>query len=170
DSEQQQMRKALQQAYSHSDYATAKAALEQIAAELKLRNVRAANSLLEGLEQTLTIQRLGLHEQLAGSFTTTNCIESINSQVDKYVYKVRHWMISDQRNRWVIMALIEAEKHLHKVNGHTHLPLLQEALQKHIQSTITQNHSFHGAPPRKEFQLTMQHNLLVTAELYLSYS
>src|SRR4051794_9731325 len=49
--EQQQMRKALQQAYSQSDYAIAKAALEQIAAELKVRNVRAANSLLEGLEQ-----------------------------------------------------------------------------------------------------------------------
>jgi len=145
--EQVAMRKALQQAYSQSDYATAKAALEQIAAELKTRNVRAANSLLEGLEQTLTIQRLGLHEQLASSFTTTNCIESLNSQVDKYVHKVKHWMSSDQRNRWVIMALTEAEQHLHKVNGHKHLHLLQQALQQHIQSKVSQNHSFHGGTP-----------------------
>src|SRR3954452_7706418 len=145
--EQQPMRRALQQAYSHPDYDTAKAALERIAAELKVRNVRAANSVLEGLEQTLTMQRLGLHEQLASSFTTTNCIESLNSQVDKYVHKVKHWMHSDQRNRWVIMALTEAQKHLHKVNGHTHLHLLQEALQKHIQNSISQNHSLHGGTP-----------------------
>jgi len=147
ESEQQPMRKALQQAYGHPDYATAKAALEQIADELKTRNVHAANSLLEGLEQTLTIQRLGLHEHLSSSFTTTNCIESLNSQVDKYVHKVKHWMHSDQRNRWVIMALTEAEKHLHKVNGHTHLHLLQQALQQQIQNTIAQNHSFHGGTP-----------------------
>jgi putative transposase len=147
EAEQQQMRKALQQAYRHSDYATAKAALEQIADELKTRNVHAANSLLEGLEQTLTIQRLGLHEQLSSSFTTTNCIESLNSQVDKYVHKVKHWMHSDQRNRWVIMALTEAEKHLHKVNGHKHLHLLQQALQKHVQSNVANNHSFHGGTP-----------------------
>ena len=147
DSEQQQMRKTLQRAYTHSEYATSKAALEQIAAELKVRNVRAANSLLEGLEQTLTIQRLGLHEQLASSFTTTNCIESLNSQVDKYVHKVKHWMTSDQCNRWVVMALSEAEKHLHKVNGHKHLHLLQQALQQHVQSKVPQNHSFHGGTP-----------------------
>ena len=145
--EQEAMRKALQQAYSHSEYATAKATLEKIAAELKLRNGHAANSLIEGLEQTLTIQRLGLHPQLSSSFTTTNCIESLNSQVDKYVHKVKHWMHSDQRNRWVIMALTEAEKHLHKVNGYKHLHLLQQALQKHVQSTIAQNHSFHGGTP-----------------------
>jgi putative transposase len=144
ESEQAAMRKALQRAYSHSQYATAKAALEQIADELKTRNVHAANSLLEGLEQTLTIQRLGLHEHLSSSFTTTNCIESLNSQVDKYVHKVKHWMHSDQRNRWVIMALSEAEKHLHKVNGHKHLHLLKQALQQQIQNTIAQNHSFHG--------------------------
>jgi putative transposase len=147
DSEQGAMRKALQQAYRHSQYATAKAALEQIADELKLRNVHAANSLLEGLEQTLTLQRLGLHEYLSSSFTTTNCIESLNSQVDKYVHKVKHWMHSDQRNRWVIMALSEAEKHLHKVNGHKHLHLLQQALRQQIQNTIAQNHSFHGGTP-----------------------
>jgi transposase-like protein len=147
DSEQAAMRKALQRAYSQSDYATAKAALEQIAAELKVRNVRAANSLMEGLEQTLTIQRLGLHEQLKSSFTTTNCIESLNSQVDKHVHKVKHWMSSDQRNRWVIMALIDAEKHLHKVNGHQHLHLLQDALQQQVQSKVSQNHSLHGGTP-----------------------
>jgi len=151
ESEQAAMRKALQRAYSHSQYATAKAALEQIADELKTRNVHAANSLLEGLEQTLTIQRLGLHEHLASSFTTTNCIESLNSQIDKYVHKVKHWMHSDQRQRWVIMALSEAEKHLHKVNGHIHLHLLQQALQQHVQNTIAQNHSFHGGTPMERF-------------------
>src|SRR3954452_19107871 len=124
--EQQPMRRALQQAYSHPDYDTAKAALERIAAELKVRNVRAANSVLEGMEQTLTMQRLGLHEQLASSFTTTNCIESLNSQVDKYVHKVKHWMHSDQRNRWVMRMLTEAQKPLNKVNSPSNSHLLHD--------------------------------------------
>jgi|tagenome__1003787_1003787.scaffolds.fasta_scaffold20736849_1 putative transposase len=145
--QQEPVRKALQKAYSEADYITAKKALEKIADELKQINLRACNSLLEGIEETLTIQRLGLQDALRKSFTTTNCIESLNSQVDKYVRKVKNWMNSDQRNRWVIMALTEAENKMHKVYGYKYLSRLQEALEKEIKRKISDNHSLNGGTP-----------------------
>lgn len=145
--QQEPVRKALQKAYSEANYATAKKALEQIAEGLKPQNLKAANSLLEGMEETLTLQRLGLHDILAKSFTTTNCIESVNSQIEKYVRKVKHWMNSSQRTRWVIMALTEAENKMHKVNGYKHLSSLQEALETEIKRKISNNHSLNGGTP-----------------------
>jgi transposase-like protein len=85
---------------------------------------------MEGLEERLTIQRLGLYEQLARSPATTNCIESINSQVEKYTKKIKHWMDSEQRYRWVVIGLVEAECKLNRVSGYKHLNKLKEALKK----------------------------------------
>jgi transposase-like protein len=136
--QQEPIKKALLQAYSEVDYTTAKKALEQIADELKPLNQKAANSLLEAIEETLTLQRLGLQEIFGKSFTTTNCIESLNSQIDKYVRKVKNWMNSDQRNRWIVMAMTESESKMHKVNGYKHLNRLQDALEKEIKKKIAE--------------------------------
>lgn len=145
--QQEPVRKALQKAYSEADYTTAKKELEKIAAQLKPVNQKACNSLLEGMEETLSMQRLGLHDVLAKSFTTTNCIESLNSQIDKYVRKVKNWMNSDQRNRWVIMALKEAESKMNKVYGFKYLNRLQEAIEKEINRKFSKTHSFNGGYP-----------------------
>ena len=121
--------------------------MEKIAVELKPINLKACNSLLEGTEETLTIQRLGLHDLLSKSFATTNCIESLNSQIDKYVRKVKNWMSSDQRNRWIIMALTEAESKMHKVYGYKYLNQLQDALAKEIKRKISETNSLNGGTP-----------------------
>jgi transposase-like protein len=131
--QQKTIRGALQRAYSEPDYRKAKQRLQSIGKDLKPINKTAYNSLMEGLEETLTIQRLGLHQQLGRSFTTTNCIESINSQVEKYTKKVKRWMDSEQRHRWVIMGLVEAEAKLNRVSGYKHLNKLKEALKKEIE-------------------------------------
>ena len=95
---------------------------------LNVINRQAAHSLREGLEETLTIQRLGIHNLLYRSFTTTNCIESVNSQLEKYLRKVKRWMTSDQRYRWVICGLMEVETNMRKVNNYQHLDLLRETI------------------------------------------
>jgi putative transposase len=125
---QEDYRKKLQNAYRQADYEQAKNALQQLAEDLKKQNLQASRSLLEGLEETLTIQRLGVLNELGKSFSTTNCIENLNSQIDKYVRKVKNWMNSDQRHRWVIMAMTEAETKMNKVQGHKNLHLLQQVL------------------------------------------
>ena len=121
-------RRRLQQAYGQPTYAAANAALQRCHRELRLLNVDAAASLLEGLEDTLTLHRLGVHATLGVSFRTTNVAESIMAQVGQRVAKVDHWRTSDQKHRWCAAALLELEPRLRKVKGFRHLEILVTAL------------------------------------------
>lgn len=79
---QKTYRRKLQAAYEESSYHKAKKKLLSVRKELQLLNQSAVGSLNEGLEETLTLHRLGVFEQLGRSFKTTNCIENINRQID----------------------------------------------------------------------------------------
>jgi transposase-like protein len=70
--EQALWRGRLQRAYERPTYAEAHSALGLLLVELKDRNQSAAASLAEGLEETLTLHRLGVYGVLGASFKTTN--------------------------------------------------------------------------------------------------
>ena len=89
-----------------------------------------ASSLLRGLEQTLTLHRLGMFKKLGTSFKTTNCIENLNRQLDIYTGRVSHWRNSDQRLRWVATALLEIEPSMKKVKGYRYLEELRSAMRR----------------------------------------
>ena len=95
-------------------------------------NESAQRSLEEGLEETLTIHRLGLMPQLKLSFRTTNCIESLNSMVGQLTRNVKRWNNSNQRTRWLGSALLDIEPRLRRIKGFRSLPLLRLALQKDL--------------------------------------
>jgi hypothetical protein len=80
-------------------------------------NVSAAKSLAEGLEETLTLHRLGLFAELGASFKTTNPLESIMAQVEHRTAKVDHWRTSEQKQRWCAAALLLIEPRLRKVKS-----------------------------------------------------
>jgi transposase-like protein len=122
----------LQRAYSEPDYEAAKLRLFEIRDELKKINLSAANSLKEGLEETLTIHKLGLVEELGGSFTTTNLIENLNSQLAKYIRKVKRWINSEMRARWTATSLFEIERKMRRVNNYKKLHLLRTALKSEL--------------------------------------
>jgi transposase-like protein len=126
--EQATWRRKLQAAYGKATYPPARAALRRLEAELRLVNVSAAKSLAEGLEETLTLHRLGLFTELGASFKTTNPLESIMAQVEHRTAKVDHWRTSEQKQRWCAAALLLIEPRLRKVKGYRHLPRLAEAL------------------------------------------
>ena len=128
-SEQAAWRRRLQRAYDRPTYKEALVALEQLHRELEDRNQSAAASLAEGLEETLTLHRLGMYAVLGRSLKTTNCLESVNALVEERCAKVDHWKNSSQRHRWLATALVEIEPRLRKVMGHRHLPALRQALQ-----------------------------------------
>jgi len=123
--EQNRFRKKLQKAYEQKEYGQAKQKLSEIRKALQLINESAVVSLDEGLEDTLTLHRLGLFEQLGLSLKTTNCIESLNSQLEQYTRRVSYWKNSNQRQRWVATALLEIEPSLRKVKGFKFLPMLK---------------------------------------------
>jgi len=131
-SEQAPWRKRLQRAYERPEYKEALAALEKLHDELEDRNQSAAGSLREGLEETLTLHRLGLYGVLGRSLKTTNCLESVNSLIEERCAKVDHWKNSSQRHRWLATALVEIEPRLRKVKGYRHLPKLREALLRQL--------------------------------------
>lgn len=131
-SEQPWLRKRLQHAYERPTYDEAKRELNKIHKELLERNQSAAASLEEGLEETLTLHRLGLFGVLGKSLKTTNCIESILSQVDRRCHKVGRWHNSSQRQRWMASALLDIEPGLNRIQGYKHLPKLREAIQKEL--------------------------------------
>ena len=116
----------IQDAYSKETYEEAKALLLEIKAELKKANPSAANSLEEGLEETLTIHKLKMAELLRTSLKTTNCIESIFSQVERYTGRVCRWRTGNQIQRWAATSLLEAEKGFNKVKGWKYIKALME--------------------------------------------
>ena len=123
-------RKKMASAYRQPTEARAKKALARIGRELKLMNESAYNSLMEGLDETLTVNRLGLNPTLAKALRTTNAIENINSLIGGYTDRVDHWKTSNQRQRWVATALLEIEPKLLKLVSYRNLGDLRKAMKR----------------------------------------
>jgi len=134
---QQSVRKKLQDAYKKPTYLGAKSALGKIRKELQLLNASAVNSLDEGLEETLTLHRLDMAQELGRSFKTTNCIENFNRQLEIYTGRVCYWKNSKQRQRWFATAALEIEPRLIKVSGHKYLQRLRDMMNAKMNKTDT---------------------------------
>ena len=131
-SQQALWRRKLQEAYEKPTYIVARAALQRIRQELRLINASAVASLEEGMEETLTLHRLGVFPTLGISLKTTNCLESLMAQIGQRTGKVDRWRNSDQKQRWVASALLDIEPRLRRIKGYRHLPTLRAALQGEI--------------------------------------
>ena len=131
-SDQSRIRRKLQKAYDQDTCEQARADLLAIRTQLDDLNVSAARSLDEGLEETLTLHRLGMMPYLKQSFRTTNCIESLNSQVADRTRNVKRWTTANQRHRWLAAALMDIEPHLRTVKGFRYLPMLRQAIQQEL--------------------------------------
>jgi putative transposase len=129
-------KRKLSAAYEKPTYAAAQAALKRIRAELAEVNASAAASLDEGLEETLTLHRLGLFKELGRSFKTTNCIENLNALIGQRTDKVDCWRNADQKHRWLATTLLDIEPRLRKVSGYQALPRLRAALEVHAKGTL----------------------------------
>ena len=125
-------RKKLQRVYEAETLIEVRQGLERLKSELRLLNASAVTSLEEGLEETLTLHRLGLFKYLGKSFKTTNPIESIMSLVGQRTDKVDYWKNSSQKQRWVASALLAIEPSLRRVQGYRYLDRLREALRNEV--------------------------------------
>ena len=130
--DQKTWRSRLQRAYQETTYEAAKDRLTDLHAELQQINRRAARSLQEGLEDTLTLHRLGLFDELGKSLKTTNCIESLMGDVEEYTRDVKRWHHSPQRHQWMAVAVMEAEEGFRRLDGYEDLPRLRAALKETI--------------------------------------
>jgi putative transposase len=122
------VRKKMQNAYAMAEYADAKRALDQLHRELMDLNPSAARSLEEGMEETLTVHKLRVPDQLRRTLCCTNLIESAFSIVETVCRNVKRWRDGDHIERWVGSGLLVAERQFRKVIGHRQIPLLLSSM------------------------------------------
>ena len=115
-------------AYTMTNYDQAKAQLLKTIDWLEGINPSAAGSLGEGLEDTLTLHRLGVAEELRRSLRSTNLIESALSVTETVMGRVKRWRGGDMRLRWTAAGLLMAEKQFHRVRGYEKMSELLAAL------------------------------------------
>lgn len=118
-------------AYRSGDPKHAKKVLEGLARQLDRRHPSAAQSIREGLDETLTVVKLGLTDALLRTLSTTNAIENLNGLVRARIRRVRKWDGGAMVVRWLVAALDDAAKGFRKLRGHRQLPRLLNALRAH---------------------------------------
>jgi putative transposase len=123
----------LGEAYGQTNYSQARKLLQATVKWLERKYPDAAASLREGMEETLTVVRLGVTGKLRQTLATTNPIESALSMVRRVTSRVRRWQEGDMRLRWCAAGLLRAESKFHRIKGHCQLTELQEAMTKAVE-------------------------------------
>ncbi|MBK6847043.1 MAG: transposase [Proteobacteria bacterium] len=119
----------LRDTYQSRGVKTAKAKLGQLASWLEANGEdSAAASLREGLDETLTVLRLGLPMTLRRTLSTTNPIENLNSTLRRVLRNVKRWRGEKMISRWVALGVAEAQRGFHRVKGHAQISVLLAAL------------------------------------------
>jgi transposase-like protein len=120
----------MRRAYRSEDIAEARRILTNLIRRLEGDHPGAAASLKEGLEETLTVIKLGVPLVLRRSLQTTNVIESSLSVVRQVTRNVKYWRDGRMVVRWVATGLIEAEKRFRRIKGYRKIPILVSALER----------------------------------------
>ena len=119
---QEQARWRLRAAWQKTSYTEAKKELRAVAKWLDTISPQASNSLAEALEETLTLHRLKLPDQLSRSLSSTNLIESCFSRTESWTRRVKRWRGAHIVMRWGAAALLVAEQGFRRIRGYRHLP------------------------------------------------
>jgi len=125
------IRSAMNQAYATRDPRRARRLLEGLARRLEHQHPGAAASLREGLEETLTVMRLGLPENLERVLSSTNLIENLFGRVREIGRRVKRWQNGIMVLRWTATGMLEAERGFRKLVGYRAMPILLAALSAH---------------------------------------
>lgn len=123
-----EVERMLVRAWSEKSYPKALKQLQTLVSYLDRISPDAANSLREGLDETLTITRLGVPAELSSHLHTTNPIESAFSITRRLTGRVKRWRDGTMKLRWCATGLVEAEKRFRRIKGYRDIPKLIHAL------------------------------------------
>jgi putative transposase len=132
-------------AWALKDHALAEQRLELLASELERTWPDAAGSLREGLEETLTLMRLGICGQLAKTLCSTNPCESMIEIVRYTQRNVKRWQEGDMRRRWTAAGMLVAERQFRRIIGYRDLAKLVIAIERR-HATLTAANTRHSEP------------------------
>lgn len=131
------VRRALRQAWELDDADKAERLLRNLARRLDREAPGVAASILEGLDEMLTVNRLGLPASLRRSLACTNAIENMMGTVRRVCRNVKRWRNAAMALRWTAAAMLEAAKGFRRLKAHKHLPVLRAALAAHQSKHVT---------------------------------
>ena len=122
----------LRRAWKETDHDIALEQLNTLAIELDRAHPGAAASLREGMEETLTVTRLGITGKLKLTLQSTNPCESMISTVRVIQRNVKHWSSGEMCLRWTAAGMLEAETRFRKVEGYRGLANLAVAIERDL--------------------------------------
>lgn len=125
------VRKALRQAWEIDDADKAERLLRNLARRLEGEASGVAKSILEGLGEMLTVNRLGLPLELRRALACTNAIENMMGTVRRVCRNVKRWRNAEMALRWTAAGMMEAAKGFRRLKAYKQLPALKAALFAH---------------------------------------
>ena len=108
-----------------------------LADELARSHPGAAASLHEGMEETLTVTRLGVRGRLKRTLASTNPCESMIETVRRVARNVKRWQSGDMCLRWTAAGMREAEAQFRRIIGHTELAKLAIVVERDVAAKRT---------------------------------
>lgn len=125
------VRKALRQAWELDDAEKAEKLIRNLARRLEREAPGVSASILEGIDEILTVTRLGLSVELRRSLACTNIIENMNGTIRQVCRNVKRWRDAKMALRWTAAGMMEAAKGFRRLKAHRQLPVLRAALAAH---------------------------------------
>lgn len=128
------VKKALRQAWGSPTAEQAERVLKNLARRLDHDAPGVSASIHEGLDEMLTVIRLGLPDQLRRALGCTNAIESLMAVLRQVCRNVKRWRDVRMVLRWTGAAMLEAKKNFRRLKAYKQLPILRAALLHHQQA------------------------------------
>jgi transposase-like protein len=125
------VRRVLRQAWELNDAGKAEKLIRNLARRLEHDAPGVSASILEGLDEILTVTRLGLPKELRRALACTNIVENVMSTVRRVCRNVKRWRSASMALRWTAAAMQEAAKGFRRLKAHKQLPALRAALEAH---------------------------------------
>ncbi len=122
-------RRVLRQAWELDDAAKAEQLIRNLARSLDRDRPGVAASILEGLDEILTVIRLKLPKELRRSLACTNIAENMMGTIRRVSRNVKRWQDGTMALRWVAAGMMEAAKGFRRLKAYKQLPALRAALQ-----------------------------------------
>jgi putative transposase len=129
-----QIKARLRKAWADEDHDRALSQLQLLASELEHSHPGAAASLREGMDETLTVTRLGVNGRLKRTPQSTNPCESMIETVRRTSRNVKRWQSGEMCLRWTAAGMLEAERQFRKIVGYRDLAKLAVAIEKRLQA------------------------------------
>jgi len=135
------VKRRLRRAWAEANYERALDQLRALAAELEHPHPGAAASLREGMEETLTLTRLGISGNLKKTLESTNPCESMIECVRRTAGNVKRWQSGDMALLWTAAGMLEAERQFRRVIGYRDLAKLAVVVERDIAAKTVQTAS-----------------------------